>query len=130
LSSSRAAATGGLVALAPHAALGRRAESLVAALLVERGFRVVGRNVRVGRDELDVLAERGSLLVVCEVRSRTSADVADPIQSIDRRKQGRVRRATAAWLRAQSTHYSEVRFDAASVVFEPANAIDYFEAAF
>ncbi|MFM2420462.1 MAG: hypothetical protein RL385_5185 [Pseudomonadota bacterium] len=130
MSSSRPIVTHGPARLAPHIALGQRAESLVATLLEERGFRIVGRNVRVGRDELDLLASRGPLLVVCEVRSRSTADLADPIQSIDRRKQARVRRATAAWLSAQPDHYPEVRFDAASVVFAPEIAIDYFEAAF
>ena len=47
--------------------LARRGEALIAALLEERGFSICGRNVRVGRLELDVIARRGSLLVVSGV---------------------------------------------------------------
>jgi len=104
----------------------------VAQHLVRQGFTIVGRNVRVGRDELDILARRADLLVVCEVRSRSSRAVMDPVESIDRPKQLRIRRAAAAWLRAQAAYVPEVRFDAASVLLPPGGEpeLSYFEAAF
>ena len=38
--------------------MARRAEQLVARYLMRKGFRIVGMNVRAGRLELDVVAER------------------------------------------------------------------------
>ncbi len=115
-----------------RAALGRRAEALACAHLEREGFAIVGRNVRVGRLELDVIARRGSLVVFCEVRSRRSDRLMTPAQSIDRRKVARVRQAAARWLREASlVGAAQVRFDAASVVFDrPEGRLNYLPGAF
>ncbi len=110
--------------------LARRAEELVASLLEERGFEICGRNVRVGRLELDIIARRGSLLVVCEVRSRRSARPVFPAETINGKKLARVRRATALWLRQQKLGRVQTRIDAAAVVFDgPAGEprVEYYE---
>ena len=104
---------------------------MVARLLEAQGYTVLGRNLRVGRLELDVVAKRRHLLVVCEVRARTSACFMHPIESIDRKKIERIRRATAAWLQKERPGTTCVRFDAASVVFDtPEGRMSYFEDAF
>jgi putative endonuclease len=115
-----------------RAELGRRAEALVADHLASQGFAILGRNVRVGRDELDIVARRDGLVVFCEVRSRSHGAFMHPAESIDRAKQLRVRRAAARWLSTQRLGHCEVRFDAAAVLrsAEGALVLDYFDAAF
>lgn len=110
--------------------LARRGEALVASLLEDRGFQICGRNVRVGRLELDIIARRGSLLVVCEVRSRSSARPVFPAETIGGKKLARVRRATAIWLRRQKLGRVHARIDAAAVVFDGPSRkprIEYYE---
>ena len=135
---SRRAATGsgGATASATRcstsskADLARRGEALVASLLEERGFEIYGRNVRVGRLELDVIARRDALIVVCEVRSRSSARPVFPAETISGKKLARVRRATAIWLRQQKLGRVQARIDAAAVLFDgPAGEprIEYYE---
>lgn len=90
----------------------------------------MGCNVRVGRLELDVIARRGSLVVVCEVRSRTSADPVHPAETIDRKKLDRIRRATAIWLRQEKLGRVRARIDAAAIVFDGPNGdpqVEYYE---
>lgn len=114
-----------------RATLGARAEALVAARLEQAGFTVLARNARVGRLELDVVARSGRLVVFCEVRARSSDRFMSPAQSIDRGKRERVRRAAAAWLRGARLGDVDVRFDAASVVFDtPGGRLEYYENAF
>lgn len=114
-----------------RAALGARAEQLACEHLERRGFEIVGRNVRIGRLELDVIARRGSLLVVCEVRSRRSDRVMTPAQSVDYRKVAHVREAARGWLRANRPGTSQLRFDVASVLFDTAEGrLNYLEGAF
>jgi putative endonuclease len=99
-------------------------------LLEERGFQICGRNVHVGRLELDVIARRGSLLVVCEVRSRASARPVFPAETIGEKKLARVRKATAIWLRQQKLGLVHARIDAAAVVFDGPGGeprIEYYE---
>ncbi len=96
----------------------------------ERGFTICGTNVRVGRLELDVIARLGSLLVVCEVRSRTTANPVHPAETIGAKKLERVRRATAMWLRAQKLGRVRARIDAAAVVFDGPSGeprVEYYE---
>jgi putative endonuclease len=110
------------------------AEEAVAALLVERGFEIVARNLRLGRLELDIVARRGPLVAVVEVRHRGSGAWTSGFGSIDRAKRQRVRRAgERLWQRRYRNDVSveRLRFDAASVVFvDGTPVIEYSEAAF
>lgn len=110
---------------------GRDAEALVAKRLEDQGFTILGRNVRVGRLELDIIARRASIVVVCEVRARAHARFLEPVATIDRAKVERVRRAAAEWLTTANLRGVYVRFDAASVVFDrDPPRMEYYEDAF
>lgn len=115
-------------------ALGARGEEAVAALLRGRGFVVLGQNVRVGRLELDLIARRGDLLVVCEVRTRRSEAFGHPVETIGPEKVARVRRATAQWIaEREDLGRVQIRFDAAGVLIPHDGAepqIDYYADAF
>jgi putative endonuclease len=78
---------------------GAAAEALVADHLGRRGWQVLGSNLRVGRDEIDLLAvDPGppSAIVVVEVRSLQATAFGTPEERVDRRKVGRLYRAAAA----------------------------------
>lgn len=78
---------------------GAAAEALVADHLGRCGWQVIGRNLRVGRDEIDLLAvDPGppSVVVVIEVRSLQATSFGTPEERVDRRKVGRLYRAAAA----------------------------------
>lgn len=108
---------------------GLAAEAAVAAWLEGRGYRIVDRNVRVGRLEVDLIAERPGLLVVCEVRSRRGSLV-DPSHTFDPAKRQRVLRAALQyWLNHGAGR--ALRVDAAAVSFDgPRPVVRYYEDAF
>jgi len=111
--------------------LGDLGETLVAEHLQDKGFEIVARNARAGRLEIDLIARRGNLLVFCEVRSRRTDSIVDPIDTIDPRKIARLRRAAGQWLATNPQPGLEIRFDAASVIFDRTPPrLDYFEFAF
>jgi putative endonuclease len=115
----------------PRAHLGRLAEQRVADYLAEAGFTLLARNARQGRLELDLIAQRGQLVVFCEVRSRSDARFISPAHTITPVKISRLRKAAAMWLRSSALRYVDVRFDVASVVFDvPGGRLEYYEAAF
>jgi putative endonuclease len=114
-----------------RAELGWRAESRVAEHLIAQGFVVLGRNVRLGRLELDIIARRHNLIVFCEVRARRHDRFVAPAATIDARKIARLRLAAAQWLKANRPGRVDVRFDAAAVVFDtPQGRIEYYEGAY
>ena len=75
---------------------GDGAETLVAQTLIAAGWRVLARNLRVGRGELDIVAiDPGppAELVIVEVRWRRSRDFGLAEESLDQRKRGHLRMA-------------------------------------
>ncbi|MFI5258018.1 MAG: YraN family protein [Candidatus Limnocylindrales bacterium] len=73
---------------------GDSAESLVADRLAARGWTILGRNVRLGRSELDILAaDPGppARLVIVEVRWRRSRAFGGPEETFDHRKRTQLR---------------------------------------
>ncbi|HWP63458.1 MAG TPA: YraN family protein [Candidatus Binatia bacterium] len=83
--------------------LGDAAEDLVAARLRAAGWQILGRQVRVGRDEIDLVAlDPGPppALVAVEVRWRARSDFGLPEETVDHRKRARLRRAVLRLLAA------------------------------
>ena len=77
---------------------GASAEDEAAGYLDGLGWRIVVRNLKVGRDEIDVLAlDPGppAALVVVEVRSLRTAAFGEPEERVDRAKVARLYRAVA-----------------------------------
>jgi putative endonuclease len=75
---------------------GDAAESIVADRLAADGWRVIGRQLRVGRAEIDLLAiDPGppAALVVVEVRWRARRDYGLAEETVDGRKRSRLHRA-------------------------------------
>jgi putative endonuclease len=101
-----------------RAGRGRDAEALVAAELERRGWRVVARNLRAGRGEIDIVALCAGVLRVVEVRSRASRSAGDPVESVGAAKRRMIARTLAAALaRGLLPAHREVRFDVAAVVW-------------
>jgi putative endonuclease len=78
--------------------LGQAGEAVAARFLEARGYRIVARNVRAARVEMDIVARRGPLLVFVEVKSRASLRGGSAAEAVDARKQRRLRRGAQAWL--------------------------------
>lgn len=81
-----------------RASLGRLGEDAAARFLAARGYRIVARNVRADRVELDLIARRGTLLVFVEVKTRRGTDHGRAAEAVDPRKQRRLRHGARAWL--------------------------------
>ena len=77
---------------------GRHAEEAAARHLVREGYRVVARNVRTRRGEIDIVAYDGDALVFIEVKARRRTLFGEAAWAVDRRKQQRMIRAASAFL--------------------------------
>jgi putative endonuclease len=100
---------------------GRRAELAVADYLVAHGFALMARNLRLGALELDIVARRGGLVVVVEVRTRGGGSLQGPFESISPTKRARLVRAVERLWRerlADMPDVERVRIDAAAVTFD------------
>lgn len=86
-----------------------------------RGFRVTARNRRLGPLEIDIIAEKGPLLVVVEVRTRAAASYDTGLSSITAEKRRNLLRATRRlWSSELRTRreIERVRIDVAAVTMD------------
>ena len=63
-----------------------------------RGYRILGTNVRAGRNELDLIVRRGLDLTFVEVKERRNQGFGGAVGAVDAEKRRRVRRAAQIWL--------------------------------
>lgn len=70
---------------------GRRREVFAAALLMLKGYRILGFRLRTPQGELDLVAAKGAVLAVVEVKSRTSLEEA--LEAVTAQQRERLRRA-------------------------------------
>lgn len=103
-----------------RAVLGRAGENAAAAFYRRNGFTVLERNFRCSEGELDLVARRGSLIVFCEVKTRSSARWGLPAEAVDWRKQARLRRLAGRWLAERRPHACDIRLDVMAVEAGPA----------
>lgn len=71
-------------------ARGHEAETLAANYLSERGMKILDRNVRAGRGEIDLVMQEGETVVFVEVRARKSTATVSAVESISRSKRLKV----------------------------------------
>lgn len=105
-------------------ALGARGEELAARWYLDRGYEIVDRNWRCRDGEIDIMAARGPVLVVCEVKTRTSDAFGSPAAAVTPAKQRRLRRLAMAWLDEHGAQGRRLRFDVAAVVGNTVNVIE------
>ena len=96
--------------------LGRQGEDLAVDYLAGTGLVVLSRNWRCREGELDLVATDGERLVVCEVKTRSGTGYGEPSEGVTPAKAARIRRVTAAWLRAYRVGWCEIRFDVLAVL--------------
>jgi putative endonuclease len=106
--------------------IGRRGERLAARYLEENGYRLVVSNFKVpiGRNsrgvsvtgEIDIVALDEETLCFVEVKTRTSADFAEPLASVTRRKQRQITRTARVYRRIFGLSKMKYRYDVVSLV--------------
>ena len=113
-------------------ALGNRGERLAAKYLKRQGLRILTRQFRVRRGEIDIIAREGDTLVFVEVKTRRRGT---PVEAVTPEKQRRITRAAYAFLRRYGLQDAAIpcRFDIVAIVWASDNEppiVDHFRNAF
>jgi len=89
---------------------GVSAETLAAAYLMAKGYRILAKRFRTPHGEIDLIAKRRNLIAFIEVKARATLD--DAAYAVTPRQQGRIINAAQGWLIAHPEHAElELRFD-------------------
>jgi putative endonuclease len=120
---------------------GSLGEQIAADHLVEAGYKILDRNFRTRRGELDLIAADADAIVFCEVKTRVAGGRSGPALALDAvgpAKRRRLRRLAMSWLRERRAALGtpprdRLRFDAIGITISPGGrllALDHVEDAF
>lgn len=108
---------------------GPESEDRALSFLQARGLKLVARNWRCKAGELDLVMRDADTVVVAEVRARGRDDYGTALETVDRRKQERLVRATRLLLaRRPDLAEHPLRFDV--VALDGAGGIEWVREAF
>ena len=106
---------------------GISAESLAAAWLIGKGYRIMSRRFRSGAGEIDIVAGRRHTIIFVEVKARTSLD--DAAESVTPRQRARIAAAAEIWLAQHpNVTFRDLRFDA--ILIAPGKLPRHIQGAF
>lgn len=75
---------------------GRRAEDIAALWLFLKGYRILGRREKTGSGELDIVARKGNVLAVVEVKARATLEAG--LEAISWHQQQRIIRGASSFM--------------------------------
>ena len=97
--------------------LAQRGEDLAATFLRRSGFKILGRNVELGRYELDIIARESDTIAFVEVKTRRDDGLATPEDNVTPRKRLHIRRAAHRFIDEQDDPNMYYRFDIIAIVW-------------
>ena len=101
--------------MAAHNELGLFGEQMAVEFLIQKGFTIREQNWRFQKAEVDIIAQKGSLLAVIEVKTRSTRFFGDPQQFIKEQKLKLLTKAVDHYVCALDLDV-EVRFDVIGIV--------------
>ena len=96
-------------------ARGTLGEEVAVDYLVKKGYRILERNFRFERGEIDIVAEENGVLVFVEVKTRHSKSVGDPEDAVTIGKRDQLRKVAEGYLFKHNIDGRECRFDVVAV---------------
>ena len=91
--------------------LGREAEAAAERLLRQKGYRILDRNVRIGRGELDIVARMGETVIFVEVKARRTDHYGGLPHAVTARKERQLIQLAARYLARRHLERQPCRFD-------------------
>ena len=101
--------------MAAHNELGTWGEDKAAAFLLRQGYRIIERDWKSGRRDIDIIATDGNEVVFVEVKTRRNRLFGEPEEAVDYRKLQNLRLAINHSIKYRRID-NDVRFDIITVV--------------
>jgi putative endonuclease len=110
--------------------LGIFGEKIAEKYVTEKGYLILNRNFRFGKNEIDLVTEFSGKLIVIEVKTRQTAEIGEPWRSVTRAKQRQIIRVANFYIHEFNVHL-ETQFDVISIVHNSFRTnIEHIESAF
>jgi putative endonuclease len=105
-------------------------EEIAANYLADKGYKILYRNWRYMKKELDLIATYKNELIIVEVKTRMRGSLITPLEAVNLRKQRFIISAANAFIEKHDVNL-EVRFDIVTIVYNFNNyTVEHIENAF
>ncbi|CEJ67858.1 hypothetical protein BN1195_00138 [Chryseobacterium oranimense G311] len=101
--------------MATHNDFGKQAEDLTVEYLQKKGYKILVRNFRFQKAEIDIIAEKDNLIIIAEVKARSTDAFILPQEAVTKTKIKSIVAAANHYLEKFNKD-QEVRFDIISVL--------------
>ncbi len=116
--------------MAEHNQLGQEGEEMAVAHLLKKGYKIVARNFRYQKAEVDIIARKDNVLAVVEVKTRSTPDFGDPQDFVKKKQINQLVKAIDYFVNEHNLEV-EVRFDIIAIIKNKAGTrIEHLEDAF
>ncbi len=116
--------------MAQHNDLGKEGEDLAVEFLIKKGFKILNRNWRFKKAEIDIIAQKDNLLVMAEVKTRSTNYFGDPQEFIKPKQKQMLINAIDEYVVSRELDVN-VRFDFIGIILNKKETkIEHLEDAF
>ncbi len=104
-----------------HLATGKTGEELAAALLKDKGYKILARNYKTKLGEIDIIASDRDTFCFVEVKTRHSDRFGLPQEAVPAFQQRQISTAALTYLKENNLLDKKARFDVISVIYSQDN---------
>ncbi len=116
--------------MADHNILGELGEEMALAHLEKTGYTIVQKNYYFQKAEIDLIAQKGDVMVCVEVKTRSTSEFGDPQDFVDAKKIKLLVKAMNHYVESNDLDV-EVRFDVIAIIHNQYQTkLEHFEDAF
>jgi putative endonuclease len=116
--------------MAEHYELGKTGEQLAVNYLIDNGYKIVAKNWRFQKSEIDIIAQKENTLASIEVKTRSTNEFGNPQDFVNAKKIKLLVMAMNEYV-IQNDLDVEVRFDIIAITKDKSSFdIEHFKAAF
>lgn len=98
-----------------HNEFGKKGESMAAVYLIKHGYVIKYRNYRYLKAEIDIIAQKGNITAIIEVKSRSSTYFEEIAETVSRKKIKLIVSAADHYINSHHLD-TEVRFDIITIL--------------
>jgi len=99
--------------------VGKWGEDIAEQMLIRRGYKIIGRNIRTLYGEIDLIADDGNAIVFIEVKTRSLSSFGFPEASITKKKYLHLQESAVSYLQEHAELIGDWRIDVISIEGRP-----------
>jgi len=110
--------------------LGKAGEEEAIKYLKKKGLKILGKNIKIGRKEIDIVAEENDEIVFVEVKTCRNENWTYPENKVDYKKKENIRKTAHRYIKKYNVRKKYYRFDIIAITWEPEKSIHWIKNAF